>query len=71
MIKHTRQQRIAYLQSLDERSPEEETVLQKLLAKLPMPESVAYYQKKKIAQYYQLKAIKSKQNSNNKPRHTY
>lgn len=62
--KFTTQQRISYLQSLTDRSPEEDAVLEKLLSSkqnyIYSASSVHEYQKQKIAKYYQQKARKTK-----------
>jgi hypothetical protein len=60
--KFTTQQRISYLQSLTDRSPEEDAVLEKLLSSkqnhIYSASSVQEYQKQKITRYYQQKARK-------------
>lgn len=55
-------QRIKYLQSLDDRSPEEEAILAKLLTQVSKPVSSAeMYSIKKVRQYYAKKTYKQKQ----------
>jgi hypothetical protein len=62
--KISKQQKINYLQSLSDRSPEEEAVLEKLLSsKKPIiysASSVQDYQRQKIKQYYNQKASNRK-----------
>lgn len=55
-------QRIRYLQSLGERSPEEEAILTKLLTQISKPvTSAETYSIKKVQQYYAVKTHKQKQ----------
>jgi len=64
MQKFTKQQQIIYLQSLSDRSPEEEVVLEKLLSSIKKtsnnPTPALEYRKQSIERYYQKKAIKNK-----------
>lgn len=62
--KHTREQKIKYLQSLSDRSPEEEAILEKLLSSQPTniysAKTVQDYQRQKIRRYYTNKYIQNK-----------